>query len=123
MFENIVAGIIATLICSIIAKLLESLKNNKVKTSTFESGNEQTTLKDITMARKQFFICLIYLFIIVIGLIFNLFGSGVLLTFIFVTAIFTFILCWGAFDAIFHPFNRKLKKVDNQLANEDSRNN
>ncbi|MED4323201.1 hypothetical protein P9227_00745 [Bacillus licheniformis] len=119
MIENIVAGIIATLICSILSNLFGVFKNRKKD----EPKNRETTLKEVEKVRKQFFVCLIYLFIVVIGFIFNLFVFELLLTFISVTIIFIFIILWGAFDAIYYPLKSTIQKTEDEYFDKDSNGN
>ncbi|MFU0790703.1 MAG: hypothetical protein ACFWT6_12190 [Virgibacillus proomii] len=123
MIENIVAGIIATLICSTIFKVLEVIKNRKKDEPNIKTKDGKVTLRDISIARKQFFICLNYLIIVAIALMLDIIVYDFLLTFILVTVFFTFLLLWGSFDAIFYPLKRFIGNKENQSPNKDSYRN
>lgn len=120
MLENIIAGIIATFICSMIYKLLEFIKNRKNEKPNINSKNGQVTLRELSIAKKQFFACLIYLFIVIAGLIFDIFVYDFLLVFILVTSFFAFILIWGSFDLVFYPFKNYLQEREKEFPNKDS---
>ena len=121
MLENIFAGIIATIICSLTMKIWQKFKNRKKQDT--QNENSKITLKDIKLIRKQFFICLIYLFVIVVGLIFKWFKNDILLTFISTTLFFAFIFLWGAFDAIFNPIKKELENSKDEFTNKNTEGN
>lgn len=120
MIENIISGIIATLFCSAIFKVLDWIKRKPKEKEGSNYGDEEITLRKLSIARKQFFISLAYLFAVIIALTFNVFIYDFLVTFILVTAFFSFILLWGSFDAIFYPLKRVLYESKNELSNKDS---
>ncbi|MGE6756285.1 hypothetical protein ACQKFO_23120 [Rossellomorea sp. NPDC071047] len=121
MFENVVSGIIATVICSISLKVLEALKNNRLKEATADNSDEQILVRTITMAKKQLIFCLSYLFLIFIILIGGWISSSLFFTFVLVTVVFTLLLVWGAFESVYEPFKTNLEKIQNRIPDEDTK--
>lgn len=118
MIESISAGIIATIVCSISIKLWEKFKNRNKQDD--QIANNKVNLKYIKLVRMQFFICFTFLFIVTIGLFFNWFTHDFLLTFIFVTIFFVFLIIWGAFDAVFYPLKEVLRNNKNEPTNKNT---
>lgn len=119
MVENIISGIVATLICSISIKIWEKFKNRKKQYT--EKNTQELTIRELKLIRKQFFVCLIYLFIVVFVLMFNWYND-VLRTFILTTVFFIFILLWGAFDAIFNPMKQRVSDKEYEFTNQNPNN-
>ena len=120
LFENLISGILATLIGTLIIKIFSNLKTKSENEST--PNQMVTSMRMIKLARNQFFFVLLYLLAVIAFLVSGLTRQQTVLVFISVTSLFSFILLWGSFDLVYKVVQKSFYQGKQNATNQKGYN-
>ena len=120
LFENLISGILATLIGTLIIKIFSNLKTKSENEST--PNQMVTSMRMIELARNQFFFVLLYLLAVIAFLVSGLTRQQTVLVFISVTSLFSFILLWGSFDLVYKVVQKSFYQGKQNATNQKGYN-